>query len=100
MPGRDRRAMIFRPWQTSARFTPVNGITSHTVANATRSSSPSKSGSGRAANQPRRRNARTVATPAMNATAAAHSIESPEASSSRLGLTVASTGGGGPSALW
>ena len=31
--------MTFSPWQTSARFTPVSGITSHTVASATRSSS-------------------------------------------------------------
>ncbi len=52
------------------------------------------------AKKPRRRRLRTVATPARNATAVAHSIDRPDASSSRLGLTVASTGGGGPSALW
>ena len=99
-PGRSRRAITFSPCATSARLTPSSGITSHTVANATRSSSALRSGSGRAANQPVRRSVRTVATAARNATPAAQRPCRPEASSSRFGLTVASTGGGGPSVLW
>ena len=41
-----------------------------------------------------------VATAARNATPVAHSDARPEAQSSRFGLTVATTAGGGPSALW
>ncbi len=100
MPGRWRLAITFSPCVTRARLTPVSGITSQTVASATRSSSSRRSGSGRVVNQPARRRVRSVAMAARNATPAAHSPRSPEVSSSRLGFTVASTAGGGPSALW
>ena len=49
---RSRRPSTFSPWQTRARLTPVSGITSHTVASATRSSIPIRSGSGRCAKKP------------------------------------------------
>ena len=97
MPGRARRAITRRPCTTRARFSPVSGITSQTVASATRSSSSFRSGSARPANHPARRSTRSVATAARKATAAAHTPPSPLAQSARLGFTVASTGGGGPS---
>ncbi len=100
MPGRARRAMTRRPCTTSARFSPVNGITSQTVASATKSSKSLRSGSGRPAKCPARRSARRVATAARKAMAAAHTLPSPLVQSARLGFTVASTGGGGPSATW
>ena len=99
-PGRSRRAMTRRPWVTNARLSPVSGMTSHTVASATRSSSSSRSGSARSANQPERRSARTSATMPRKQTPAAQDPPRPDRSSLRLGLTVASTGGGGPSAVW
>ena len=100
MPGRSRAPISFRPCTTSARFRPVSGITSQTVASATRSS--------RTADRVRRgwrknrarRSARSGAMAAMKATPAAHRLRKPLVSSRRFGLTVASTGGGGPSALW
>ena len=52
MPGRARRAITRSPWLTRARLSPRSGITSHTVASATRSSSSRRSGSGRVAKKP------------------------------------------------
>ena len=98
MPGRARRAITRSPWVTRARFSPVSGITSHTVASATMSRIASRSGSRRAAKKPVRRSSRSVPTAVRNAIAAAHSVPRPEPQSSRFGLTVANTDGGGPSA--
>ncbi len=101
IPGRARRAITFSPWQTSARFTPVSGITSQTVASATRSSSASRSGSGRAAKKPSpaQRAHRRHRGQERDRRRAQHA-SGPDVQSSRFGLTVASTAGGGPSALW
>src|SRR3546814_20536630 len=41
-----RLRRILMPWVTSARLMPVSGTTSQTVPSATRSSQPSRSGSG------------------------------------------------------
>ncbi len=99
-PGRWRAASAFRPWRTSARFGPVSGTTSHTVASATRSSSGLRSGSALAAKRPRRRSSRCIATQARKATPAAQSCLSPDAQSGRFGFTAATTRGGATSALW
>ena len=98
-PGRARLPITRSPCVTSARFSPVSGITSQMVARATRSSSSRRSGSARLAKKPCRRNARSSAMQARNATAVAQIMVSPEPQSSRFGFTVARIAAGGPSVL-
>ena len=66
-PGRALRAITVRPWRTKARLRPVSGATSATVASATRSRKPRRSGP--VAPSPRAR--RLTATSIRKTTAAA-----------------------------
>ncbi|MFT3808747.1 MAG: hypothetical protein QM698_02410 [Micropepsaceae bacterium] len=83
--------MTFSPCFTKARFSPVSGTTSQTVAMATRSRKRRRSGSATpfAVNQSRRRSSRLIAVSSMKVTPAAHRCPRPELSPGRFALTMA-----------
>ena len=92
MPARSRRAITFSPCATSARLRPVSGITSQTVASATRSSRASGRARAGCANKPRRRSSRSVADGGEEGHARrAEHAAGPLSQSSRLGFTAART---------